>query len=33
MFPISTCAAPSITCAVFWTGSAVSSCIGICVSR
>ena len=33
MFPISTCAAPSITCAVFWTGSAVSSCIRICVSR
>ena len=27
--PTSTCAAPSITCAAFWMGSAVSSCIGI----
>jgi transposase len=32
-FPTSTCAAHSITCAAFWTGSAVSSCIGICASR
>ena len=28
----STCAARSITCAAFWMGSVVSSCIGICVS-
>jgi len=27
--PKSTCAPPSISCAAFWMGSAVSSCIGI----
>jgi len=32
-FLTSTCAARSITCAAFWTGSAVSLFIGICASR
>jgi len=32
-FATSIYAAPSITCAAFWMGSVVSSCIGICVSE
>jgi hypothetical protein len=33
MSPTLTSAGPSITCAVFWMGTVVLSCIGTCVSR
>ena len=32
MFPISTCAVPSTTCAACWMGAVVSWCIGTCES-